>query len=79
MRFFDGTTKPAKLIGSDPFSDLAVLRVGDWVVAIGSPEGLDWTVTAGIISAKHRSDIGEGELAGMEDYLQTDAPINRGN
>jgi serine protease Do len=98
VQFFDGSTKPAKLIGADPFSDLAVLqvdvpsdvpaanfgdsdsmRVGDWVVAIGSPQGLDWTVTAGIISAKHRGHVGEGEATGLEDYIQTDAPINPGN
>ncbi|MGO8693299.1 MAG: trypsin-like peptidase domain-containing protein [Rectinemataceae bacterium] len=98
VRFFDGSVKPAKLVGADPYTDLAVvqvdgpikvaparlgdsasMRVGDWVVAIGSPEGLDWTVTAGIISAKHRSDIGIGEPTGTEDYIQTDAPINRGN
>jgi serine protease Do len=98
VRFFDGTTKSAKLVGSDPYADLAIvqvegpvnvpiarlgdsdaMRVGDWVVAIGSPEGLDWTVTAGIISAKHRRDVGGEESTGLEDYIQTDAPINRGN
>lgn len=50
--------------------------MGDWVIAIGSPFGLDQTVTAGIISAKGRSTVG---LAEYEDFLQTDAPINPGN
>jgi serine protease Do len=85
----------AKLVGSDPPSDLAVLkvdernlpvlgmgdsdraRVGDVVLAIGNPLGLDQTVTAGIISAKGRSTgLSDGSF---EDFLQTDAPINQGN
>ncbi|MDQ3332347.1 MAG: Do family serine endopeptidase, partial [Planctomycetota bacterium] len=53
------------------------MQVGDWVLAIGSPFGLDTTVTAGIISAKHRGPgIMEG---GREDFIQTDAAINPGN
>jgi serine protease Do len=98
VQFFDGSSRPAKTVGSDSATDLAVLkvdgpigdppvrfgdsdsmRVGDWVVAIGSPEGLDWTVTMGIISAKHRGIVGDGEPTGMEDYIQTDAAINPGN
>ena len=82
-------------MGSDPPSDLAVLkidasdlpslspgdsdkvRVGDVVLAIGNPLGLGQTVTAGIISAKGRSTgLSDGSF---EDFLQTDAPINRGN
>lgn len=51
------------------------LRVGNWVVAIGSPFGLDQTVTAGIVSAKGRA-IGSGPY---DDYIQTDASINPGN
>ncbi len=91
----DHRVYPAKLIGSDPPSDLAVLkvdernlpvlgmgdsdraRVGDVVLAIGNPLGLDQTVTAGIISAKGRSTgLSDGSF---EDFLQTDAPINQGN
>jgi serine protease Do len=98
VRFFDGTERRAKVIGTDSFTDLAVLkvdggkdlqparfgdseslRVGDWVVAIGSPSGLDWTVTAGIVSAKHRSNIGNRAPSSLEDFIQTDAPINPGN
>mgnify|MGYP001770837685 CR=1 FL=1 len=89
----------ARLVGSDPPSDLAVLkidaqnmpyltlgnsdavRVGDIVLAIGNPLGIGQTVTAGIISAKGRRtglSYGSGNDA-FEDFLQTDAPINRGN
>ena len=84
----------AKLVGADPASDLAVLkidatglkqaefassedaRVGQFVIAIGSPFGLDYTVTTGVLSAKGRGGIGVNEI---EDYLQTDASINPGN
>ena len=51
-------------------------RVGQWVVAIGSPFGLDYTVTTGVLSAKGRGGLGANEI---EDYLQTDASINPGN
>lgn len=90
----DGTTLPAKLVGRDEKTDLALLkvkpskplpysklgdsdhaRVGDWVIAIGNPFGLGSTVTAGIISARNR-DINAGPY---DDFIQTDAPINRGN
>ena len=90
----DGRKMPAKVIGVDPKTDLAVLqvrsdtplphlalgdsnaaRVGDWVVAVGNPFGLGGTVTAGILSARGRQ-IGEGPY---DDFLQIDAPINRGN
>ena len=93
----DGRTVTGKIIGTDPETDLAVVkieanglqaavfaepnttRVGDWVLAIGSPFGLDQTVTAGIISGLHRDQniIKNGE--GFEDFLQTDAAINPGN
>jgi Do/DeqQ family serine protease len=85
----------AKLIGSDPPSDLAVLKieqaglaalaladsdkvqVGDVVLAVGNPLGVGQTVTMGIISAKgRRTGLSNGSF---EDFLQTDAPINRGN
>ena len=52
-------------------------RVGEWVVAIGHPRGLDQTVTQGIISAKHRQGI--TDPSSYQDFLQTDAPINPGN
>jgi serine protease Do len=83
----------ATVVGKDPASDLAVLkidaknlpfvqfgdstktRVGDWVIAIGNPFALGGTVTAGIVSAIHRS-IGSGPY---DRYIQTDAAINQGN
>ena len=92
----DGRRYPAKLIGTDPKTDLAVIRisakgslpyaalgnsddveVGEWVVAIGHPRGLDQTVTQGIISAKHRAGI--SDPGSYQDFLQTDAAINPGN
>jgi serine protease Do len=94
----DGTKHEAELIGVDPRTDLAVVKiapvqgmryarfgdsdrceVGEWVVAIGSPRGLSSTVTAGIISAKNRTDIGVLGPTGYEDFIQTDAAINPGN
>ena len=90
----DNSRLEAKVIGRDPKTDLALLkvesgkslpyvefgnsdgaRVGDWVIAIGNPFGLGNTVTAGILSARGR-DINAGPY---DDFLQTDAPINRGN
>ncbi len=88
----NGDEFDAEVVGKDPRTDLAVLkidgenlpfvefagaeaRVGDWVVAVGNPFGLGGTVTAGIISARGR-DIGSGPY---DDYIQIDAPINRGN
>jgi len=83
-------------VGTDPKTDLAVIRieakgalphvsfgdsdkveVGQWVVAIGHPRGLDQTVTQGIVSAKHRQGI--TDPGSFEDFLQTDAAINPGN
>lgn len=90
----DGRFLPARLIGRDPETDLAVIkvdttglvaakfadsdaaRVGEWVVAIGSPFGLGYTVTTGVLSAKGRGGLG---MNAIEDYLQTDASINPGN
>jgi len=92
--FHDDESVEAEVIGRDDKTDLAilkvetdkkltavkfgdsdVLRVGDWVVAIGNPFGLGGTVTAGIVSARSR-DIRSGPY---DDYIQTDASINRGN
>jgi serine protease Do len=64
--------KPLVAVG---FGDSDTSRVGDWVVAIGNPFGLGGTVTAGIVSARHR-DINSGPY---DDFIQTDASINRGN
>jgi len=91
----DNRTYTAKLVGSDPPSDLAVLkideknlptvsmgdsdkvRVGDFVLALGNPLGIGQTVTSGIVSAKGRATgLSDGSF---EDFLQTDAAINRGN
>jgi len=91
----------AKIIGMDPISDIAVIKisgdkdfpytpignsrdmkVGDWVIAIGSPFNLDQTVTAGIVSAIGRTFSQEdriSEYSQFNDYLQTDAAINPGN
>lgn len=63
-----------ELVAAD-FGDSDVMRVGDWIVAIGNPFGLGGTVTAGIISARQR-DINAGPY---DDFIQTDASINRGN
>jgi serine protease Do len=92
----NGERYPATLVGTDPKTDLAVIRisakgplpyvtfgdsdkveVGEWVVAIGHPRGLDQTVTQGIISAKHRQGI--TDPSSYQDFLQTDAAINPGN
>jgi len=67
--------KSAGNLTAAPFGDSDSLEVGDWVLAIGSPFGLEQTVSHGIISAKGRV-IGEGPY---DDFLQTDAPINPGN
>lgn len=94
VRLRDGRYLPARLVGRDPATDLAVIkidapnvtaakfgdsdqaRVGEWVVAIGSPFGLTYSVTTGVLSAKGRGGIG---MNAIEDYLQTDASINPGN
>lgn len=94
VTFVDGKTVTGKVVGTDPKSDLAVvkvdgvdvkaaklgdsdkLEVGDWLIAIGNPFGLDHTVTVGVLSAKNRSVLGNGNY---EDFLQTDASINPGN
>lgn len=94
VRLKDGRYMPGRLVGRDPATDLAVVkidaqglptakladsdaaRVGEWVVAIGSPFGLGYTVTSGVLSAKGRGGLG---MNAIEDYLQTDAGINPGN
>jgi serine protease Do/serine protease DegQ len=67
---------PAEDLTDIDYADSARLRVGDFVVAIGNPFGLNQTVTSGIISALGRSGLG---IEGYEDFIQTDASINPGN
>jgi serine protease Do len=64
-----------------PLGDSTKLRVGDWVVAIGNPFGLDYSVSAGILSAKGRTrdDVQGLDPSGYFNFLQTDASINPGN
>ncbi len=95
VQLSNGDEYEAELVGTDPDSDLAVLkitrgddfpfvhmggateaRVGDWVIAIGNPYGLDGTVTAGIVSAINRTT---GRRGAFDRYIQTDASINSGN
>lgn len=66
----------AKNLTSARFADSSRARPGEWVVAIGSPFGLDYTVTVGVVSAVGRGEMRQNEI---EDYLQTDASINPGN
>ena len=95
IEFYSGKTLDAKLVGTDPKTDIALLkvdvedgaalpfvkfgdsdamRVGDWVMAMGNPLGQGFSVSAGIVSAKARALQGS-----YDDYIQTDAAINRGN
>ncbi len=67
---------PAEDLSEIEFADSASVRVGDFVVAIGNPFGLNQTVTSGIVSALGRSGLG---IEGYEDFIQTDASINPGN
>lgn len=94
VQLADGRVADAHIVGRDPDTDLAVLkidlselpvavfgrsdqlRVGDVVLAIGNPVGLSQTVTHGIVSATSRQQLG---IAPLEDFIQTDAPINFGN
>jgi serine protease Do len=95
VKLMDQREFSAKVVGVDPLTDLAVLKifsfsnfpvptfgttkdlgVGEWVMAIGNPYGLDGTVTVGVISGTRRSDLG---IATFENFLQTDASINPGN
>ncbi|MDQ7070535.1 MAG: Do family serine endopeptidase [Rhodobacterales bacterium] len=93
IEFFGGEELAATLVGTDPTVDIALLkveidkpldfvsfgdsdlsRVGDWVVAMGNPLGQGFSVSAGIVSARNRALSGS-----YDDYIQTDAAINRGN
>ena len=93
IEFFEGFELPAELVGTDPNTDIALLkveadeplnfvpfgdsdisRVGDWVIAMGNPLGQGFSVSAGIVSARNRALSGPSD-----DYIQTDAAINRGN
>ncbi|WP_371225274.1 Do family serine endopeptidase [Roseovarius sp. 2305UL8-3] len=93
IEFFSGLELEAEIIGTDPKTDIALLkveadvplpfvnfgdsdtaRVGDWVMAMGNPLGQGFSVSAGIVSARNRALSGT-----YDDYIQTDAAINRGN
>ncbi len=93
IEFFDGKELEATVVGTDPNTDIALLkvdadealpfvkfgnsdtaRVGDWVIAVGNPLGQGFSVSAGIVSARNRALSGS-----YDDYIQTDAAINRGN
>lgn len=93
IEFFSGDELKATVIGTDPNTDIALLkveadkplpfvtfgdsntaRVGDWVIAMGNPLGQGFSVSAGIVSARNRALSGT-----YDDYIQTDAAINRGN
>jgi serine protease Do len=107
VTLLDGRQYDAKVVGRDPNSDIAVVKidppkgeklpvakladsdsvqVGDWVLALGNPLRLNFTVTAGIVSAKGRqigilarNQNGGNGNTGIENYIQTDAAINPGN
>lgn len=93
IEFFEGFSLPATLVGTDPKTDIAVLKVesdkpltfvnfgdsdvarmGDWVMAMGNPLGQGFSISAGIVSQRGRALQGA-----YDDYIQTDAAINRGN
>jgi serine protease Do len=94
VQLHDGREFQAKVLGDDPNSELALiqidagnlpylslgnsdaLEVGQWVAAIGNPFGLQATLTVGVVSAKSRNNL---DIARYEDFIQTDAAINRGN
>ncbi len=97
VTLYDNRTYKAKVIGTDPSTDLALLQIkekdlpvvplvdsdqthiGQWVLAVGNPMGLNSTVTAGIISAKGRNINILRDKYAVEDFIQTDAAINPGN
>lgn len=90
----DGREFEGKLIGTDPNTDIAIVKIdatdlpqltfgdsdkaeiGEWVIAIGNPLGLQASLTVGVVSAKGRNNL---DLTAIEDFIQTDAAINRGN
>ncbi|OWU72598.1 serine protease [Marinibacterium profundimaris] len=93
IEFFDGDELQATVVGTDPNTDIALLkvetdeplpfvnfgdsdtaRVGDWVIAMGNPLGQGFSLSVGIVSARNRALSGS-----YDDYIQTDAAINRGN
>ncbi len=95
VKLYNGNKYDAKIIGQDPQTDVAVIKisaketlipaqfadsdkveVGEWAVALGSPMGLEQTVTTGIVSAVGRSGLGAAQI---ENFIQTDASINPGN
>ncbi|QPJ65910.1 MAG: PDZ domain-containing protein [Candidatus Nitrohelix vancouverensis] len=95
VKLMDGRNLYADLVGVDPKTDLAVIKissfrsfpvgtfgdskkveVGEWVMAIGNPYGLEGTVTVGVVSGKSRYDVG---ITTYENFIQTDASINPGN
>jgi len=94
VKLIDGRTLPARRVGADPETDVAVIQVradglkelpfgnsdrvevGDFVFAVGNPQALGQTVTAGIVSGLHRTNVGLGRY---EDFIQTDAAIYPGN
>jgi len=94
VTFHDGVEIEAKVVGTSPDADVAIikvpttnyraikkggtdrLKVGEWVMAIGSPFGLSQTVTSGIVSATERDTVGINQY---ESFIQTDAAINQGN
>ena len=98
VKFANGRTYSATVVGADPSTDLAVIdvdapasvlkplelgdssavEVGDGVIAIGSPFGLDQTVTTGIVSALHRQITSPNNFS-IDNAIQTDAAINHGN
>src|SRR5215470_6824986 len=71
--------EPVAPMSAARFGDSEKMRVGDWVLAIGSPFGFDQTVTAGIISAKDRDSKEVHNRVGFQYFLQTDAAVNHGN
>ena len=97
VKLYNGKEYPAEILGQDPQTDVAVIKIkpdkdeklavasfantdeveaGQWCMAIGSPLGLEQTVTVGVVSAVGRSGLG---AAAIEDFIQTDASINPGN
>ena len=95
VKLHNGNEYPAEVLGQDPQTDVAVIKIkanekltaakfansdeveaGQWCIAVGSPLGLEQTVTVGVVSAVGRSGLG---AAAIEDFIQTDASINPGN